>query len=208
MKLVARGKKVITQLTDPALRPWSVVKIYYFPYLYLEAPCLLWPVPSLSLSALPFEPDPSPRVELCLSGAFCLWLCNLRLDQFPTEIGKQRLLVDLSQLDWLLRLMLFVSFFPSSFACFTFWDLRFGGLLPWEEWKQNQTLGRGILPKEISIERGKSQKAFHRHSALLPRVEEKATDLAGLLWLRYSSHFERRRSSPADDNRFNSWGSC
>ncbi|PKI33356.1 hypothetical protein CRG98_046253 [Punica granatum] len=25
---------------------------------------------------------------------------------------------------------------------------------------------------------------------------------------RYSSHFERRRSSPADDNRFNSWGSC
>ena len=58
------------------------------------------------------------------------------------------------------------------------------------------------MPKEISIERGKSQKAFHRHSALLPllqeptsipstavrpfsnptallpRVEERATDLA------------------------------
>lgn len=29
MKLVSRGKKAITQLTDPALRPWSVVKIYY-----------------------------------------------------------------------------------------------------------------------------------------------------------------------------------
>jgi hypothetical protein len=52
--------------------------------------------------------------------------------QFPTEteIDKQGLLVDLSQLDLLLCLMFLLSVFPSSFVlCFgtsSLWDLRVG----------------------------------------------------------------------------------